>query len=345
MFFPRRPPAGEQPAGDVRSPGPSAAVAADARGTPVMDWSGFRLPADWRRSGGEWRGACPVTGVGKTKAWAKPDEDLLGCRECAPGGLHGEEFKEHAAALGVQVGRGEAFPGARPVRQVKPAPVRKVGGSAAAARLWSLAGEVPPIGRSYLAGRGAWSTFDALPPSVRWIALDAYYQMRVVCGRGRNPTFSPPRVTVLRLQDAKTFWPCSRSWPLTAASWETAVLFHLRAARSAPGRAGGPPGWVGRAGGDRRAGPGSPPPGKRRGCSRGSCDKRAARGRSSWPGCGGARAARSAGPTCRRRATVLVGWLTEPVIGPYPPDCGRRNATKMMPAANSSAEASPCRLR
>ena len=37
--------------------------------------------------------------------------------------------------------------------------------------------------------------------------------VRVVCGRGRNPTFSPPRVTVLRLQDAKTFWPCSRSWP------------------------------------------------------------------------------------------------------------------------------------
>ena len=29
----------------------------------------------------------------------------------------------------------------------------------------------------------------------------------VVCGRGRNPTFSPPRVTVLRLQDARTFWP------------------------------------------------------------------------------------------------------------------------------------------
>ena len=36
---------------------------------------------------------------------------------------------------------------------------------------------------------------------------------RVVYGRGRNPTFSPPRVTVLRLQDARTFWPCSRSWP------------------------------------------------------------------------------------------------------------------------------------
>ena len=38
-------------------------------------------------------------------------------------------------------------------------------------------------------------------------------RLRVVCGRGRNPTFSPPRVTVLRLQDATTFWPCSRSWP------------------------------------------------------------------------------------------------------------------------------------
>ena len=143
----------------------------------MIDWSGFRPPADWRQSGGEWRGSCPVTGAGKTKAWAKPDEDLLGCRECAPGGLRGEEFKAHAAALGGQVGRGEAFPGARPVRQVKPAPVRKGGGSAVAAPLWSLAGEVPPIGRSYLAGRGAWSTFGALPPSVRWIASDAYNQV------------------------------------------------------------------------------------------------------------------------------------------------------------------------
>ena len=51
---------------------------------------------------------------------------------------------------------------------------------------------------------------------------------------GRNPTFSPPRVTVLRLQDAR-----EPSGPAPAAGhdhrhWETAVLFHLRDARSAP---------------------------------------------------------------------------------------------------------------
>ena len=37
--------------------------------------------------------------------------------------------------------------------------------------------------------------------------------LRVVCGRGRNPTFSPPRVTVLRLQEVRTFWPARAARP------------------------------------------------------------------------------------------------------------------------------------
>ena len=59
------------------------------------------------------------------------------------------------------------------------------------------------------------------PAHLRWSAGRAFAtcgrrsgEHRVVCGRGRNPTFSPPRVTVLRFQDA--IWPCSRElalWP------------------------------------------------------------------------------------------------------------------------------------
>ena len=51
-----------------------------------MDWSTFRAPADWKQTGGEWSGPCPVTGHGKTKAWANPDAGLLGCRCCGEPG-------------------------------------------------------------------------------------------------------------------------------------------------------------------------------------------------------------------------------------------------------------------
>ncbi len=53
--------------------------------------------------------------------------------------------------------------------------------------------------------------FHAIPPH-RVTRLRR--QERVVCGRGRSTTLSRPhRVTVLRLQDASTFWPCWRSSP------------------------------------------------------------------------------------------------------------------------------------
>ena len=38
-------------------------------------------------------------------------------------------------------------------------------------------------------------------------------QVRVVCGRGRNPTFSPPRRRGLRVQAPRSFRPCCRNWP------------------------------------------------------------------------------------------------------------------------------------
>ena len=57
-------------------------------------------------------------------------------------------------------------------------------------------------------------------------------------GGGEILRLARPASRVLRLQDAKTFWPCSRSLALITASWETAVLFHLRAARSAPATSG-----------------------------------------------------------------------------------------------------------
>lgn len=75
-----------------------------------MDWTGFRPPSTWRQSGGEWAGPCPITGAGKAKAWANPDAELLGCRECAPGGLRGEAFTAHARALGIVASGGAPNP-------------------------------------------------------------------------------------------------------------------------------------------------------------------------------------------------------------------------------------------
>ena len=148
-----------------------------------MDWSGFRPPADWRQSGGEWAGPCPVSGAGKTKAWANPDADLLGCRDCSPGGLRGELLRQHAAVLGVVlVGSGSGAPvwPSRSTRQTSlPAavePVKRRGdGGAAAGALWSVAVPVPELGAGYLAGRGAWSPPGSLPGSVRWVPAAVYF--------------------------------------------------------------------------------------------------------------------------------------------------------------------------
>lgn len=138
-----------------------------------MDWSGFRPPSSWRNSGAEWSGPCPVSGAGRTKSWAVPDSDLIGCREHG-GRLDGEALREHAAALGV------AMVGAGAPARVRSAPAgvapvkRRGDGGAAAGALWLVSGPVPEVGLGYLIGRGAWSAPGALPGSVRWADSGAY---------------------------------------------------------------------------------------------------------------------------------------------------------------------------
>ena len=70
---------------------------------PPLDWSRFSPPATWKQNGRETRGPCPVTGEGRTKAWAVRDDDKIGCRLCGDGfgKLAGAEFRQHAVALGL----------------------------------------------------------------------------------------------------------------------------------------------------------------------------------------------------------------------------------------------------
>ena len=84
--------------------------------------------------------------------------------------------------LGSAHGRGE--PGSTP----RPPPSRRSPGLV----------ELGEVG-----GEGRALEPPTVEPSVEADDRKASGQPRVVCGRGRNPTFSPPRVTVLRLQDAK----------------------------------------------------------------------------------------------------------------------------------------------
>ena len=69
----------------------------------ALNWSNFAPPASWTQHGREHAGCCPVTAEGKTKAWAVPDDNAIGCRLCGDGSgkLTGSAFREHAAALGL----------------------------------------------------------------------------------------------------------------------------------------------------------------------------------------------------------------------------------------------------
>ena len=69
----------------------------------ALAWERFTPPSGWTRIGAEWRGCCPVTGEGRTRAWALPGRGVLGCRHCGDGAgrLAGADFAAHAAALGV----------------------------------------------------------------------------------------------------------------------------------------------------------------------------------------------------------------------------------------------------
>ena len=69
-----------------------------------MNWAAFQPPLSWRRnSSGRYDGPCQITGEGRTKAWAVPDSNVIGCSIHGDGSgkLTGSAFREHAAALGL----------------------------------------------------------------------------------------------------------------------------------------------------------------------------------------------------------------------------------------------------
>ena len=81
--------------------------------------------AGWRRRGREWRGPCPVTGLGKDTCWARPadyiaDGVLVGCHKCQPWGRESRE--EHLDALAPNARRD---PPPKPPRPRPPRPKRE----------------------------------------------------------------------------------------------------------------------------------------------------------------------------------------------------------------------------
>ena len=133
----------------------------------ALNWERFTPPATWKHSGGEWRGPCPVTGEGQTRAWAHPARALLGCRHCGDGSgrLAGGDFAAHAEALGVLAGplRSPPHP---PQPAVTRAPERR--DVAALAAVWNRAAPLTDTpGAVYLARRVGWS--GKWPAALRWL--------------------------------------------------------------------------------------------------------------------------------------------------------------------------------
>ena len=132
---------------------------------------------DFRRRGQEWHGPCPVTSVGKTKAWFGPgaerDGVRAGCRHCGETGgkLNGDAFREHLVAV---VGASDGSPGGRPrIGSSTTVEWRKRHGGALILpdRVWrSARSPAGSPGELYLVRRRAvWPAELALPPSVRWL--------------------------------------------------------------------------------------------------------------------------------------------------------------------------------
>ena len=66
--------------------------------------SALQVRSGWKRSGREWHGPCPVTGVGRDTAWAAPGDLAqvrVGCRHCGGDGgrLDRVGVRTHLVAL------------------------------------------------------------------------------------------------------------------------------------------------------------------------------------------------------------------------------------------------------
>ena len=145
----------------------------------MLVWERFAPPQGWTRNGAEWRGCCPVTGEGRTRAWAAPGRGLLGCRHCGDGGgrLAGADFAAHAAAVGVLADRWQPAPHPRPVTRAPAPPSDLADGAALVASVWRRAAPLADSpGAAYLQQRIGWAA--PWPSALRWLPADAFADVR-----------------------------------------------------------------------------------------------------------------------------------------------------------------------
>ena len=135
----------------------------------------------WKRSGREWHGPCPISGVGQDccfVATGTGDTVLVGCRYC--GKLDRQAFREHLAALCGPLetsGGNRPFPLARTQRLATPRGSRYDRGTPnpLPRRVWEATidptdtpGEIHLVRQ-----RRVWPAGVRLPAAVRWLPVNA----------------------------------------------------------------------------------------------------------------------------------------------------------------------------
>ena len=152
-----------------------------------MDWSRLTLPANARRSGGEFHWPCPFSDSSNDSAWVAPAGRRFGCRKCSTdgkGGLgDGAILEQHARLLGIWTEpKSTAAERMRRPERLRPAGQQPTPAPTAPAKrpdlpelVWSasMPADGTP-GAVYLASRAAWTAGVPLPPSVRWCLAAEY---------------------------------------------------------------------------------------------------------------------------------------------------------------------------
>ena len=135
----------------------------------------------WRRVGREWRGPCPVLGIGTNTCWIRPadyldDGLLVGCHKCQPFDPSSRRAHVESLVAGAVVDDPRpAFPAPAPRRLEAVDPAARV------RAVWRGAQPISETpGARYLARvRRCWS-LRRYPPSVRWLGVDnpLFYDVR-----------------------------------------------------------------------------------------------------------------------------------------------------------------------